>query len=214
MILAQQFYINLERKAEILYCLKRNIENPLIDKIYLFVDLSDEWLTGHIPKLDKIIKIDDGGKRIAYRVFFDYFNQNDFNHKIIILANLDIFFGETLQQVKDFSKWDNHVMALSRWDWSANNHARLFNRPDSQDVWIWKSSPSKFENVVGDYPLGMLGCDNRIANELSKTHKVINPSISIRCFHYHESCFRPYDPRVKVGGDYTHIPISSLGDIR
>ena len=64
----------------------------------------------------------------------------------------------------------------------------------------------------------MQGCDNRIAYELVKNYKVINPCKTIRCHHHHSSNFRTYragdlsqtvpEPHVRV----KHIKLDEINN--
>lgn len=114
------------------------------------------------------------------------------NH-INIIANSDIFFDETILATRYIG--DKECYALSRWDYS-NGHAYLFNRKDSQDVWVFNGTV-KCEG--GNYNLGVAGCDNKIALELKQSgYSILNPSKTIHAIHLHNSNHRTYLPKDRL----------------
>jgi hypothetical protein len=83
-------------------------------------------------------------------------------------------------------------LALSRWDVGASGSARLFERGDSQDVWVFQG-PVRGEGI-GEYPVGVYDCDNKIAWELEQAgYEVRNPALSLRTYHLHRGSERSYD---------------------
>ena len=57
-------------------------------------------------------------------------------------------------------------MALSRWDTADTIKPKLYNRNDSQDVWVFKG-PVKPE-LKANFPLGVPRCDNKLHFELQE----------------------------------------------
>jgi hypothetical protein len=107
---------------------------------------------------------------------------------IFVIANSDIYFDETLLLANHIKHGE--VYALTRYD-IKRGQARFFDRPDSQDVWIFRFVPPM---DGADFHLGVGGCDNRIAYLLNKAgYKVTNPSLSIKTYHLHESGIRTFD---------------------
>jgi hypothetical protein len=160
------------RDAENEECLKRNIENDLINKIYLLSEDDKEVIQN-----DKIVCI-----RLNHRPHYnDFFNTaNDFNPDISIIANSDIYFNETLKKLETLK--EEKCYALSRWD-NIEERLQLFNRMDSQDAWIFKG---KIKDVNSNFEIGRLGCDNRIAYELNKAGYLLrNPCYDIQACHLH-----------------------------
>jgi hypothetical protein len=170
------------RQNELLFCLNKNIENPLIDNIYLLVEGNVK-----LPKSDKLIIIKSN--RPTYRDFFDLVNVTVlFSNQISIIANTDIYFNETLSAL---DLHDRQCIALSRWD-KRKDGLRLHNERYSQDTWIFKG---KIRNVrFCDFYLGIPGCDNRIAYELNRAgYRLFNPANAIQSIHYHQSDLHNYD---------------------
>lgn len=127
--------------------------------------------------------------------FNDYFKVtcNNFGKDdIFVIANSDIFFDETLLLANQIKHGE--VYALTRYD-IKRGQARFFDRPDSQDVWIFRGGINPIEGA--DFHLGVGGCDNRIAYLLNKAgYKVTNPSLSIKTYHLHESGIRTFDYKI------------------
>lgn len=129
--------------------------------------------------------------------FNDYFNSIFMQYSygkfelddIFVIANSDIYFDETLLLANNIKHGE--VYALTRYD-IKRGQARFFDRPDSQDVWIFRGGINPIDGA--DFHLGVGGCDNRIAYLLNKAgYKVTNPSLSIKTYHLHESGIRTFD---------------------
>jgi hypothetical protein len=185
------------RQNELLFCLNKNIENPLIDNIYLLVEGNVK-----LPKSDKLIIIKSN--RPTYRDFFDLVNVTVlFSNQISIIANTDIYFNETLSAL---DLHDRQCIALSRWD-KRKDGLRLHNERYSQDTWIFKG---KIRNVrFCDFYLGIPGCDNRIAYELNRAgYRLFNPANKIQSIHYHQSDLHNYDHNTaKIPKPYLYVNI-------
>jgi hypothetical protein len=125
-------------------------------------------------------------ERLTFNQIFKLTQQ--YSDKINIIANSDIYFNETILNVR-FIK-DKECLALSRWDINENT-AVLFDRKDSQDVWIFNGAVT--ENI-GHFNLGVPGCDNRIMFELKQSgYSISNPAKTIHALHLHSSNYRTYD---------------------
>lgn len=140
------------------------------------------------------LTIHDIQPRPTYNDFFSlvckHIAKGDFsNEDIFVIANSDIYFDETLLLANKIKQCE--VYALTRYD-IKRGQARFFDRPDSQDVWIFRGA---IPPIVGaDFHLGVGGCDNRIAYLLSKNgYTVSNPSLSIKTYHLHESGVRTFN---------------------
>lgn len=169
------------------------------------------------------IEISSEHKRATYNDFFKEFEK--FPEDINIIANKDIFFDDSsLNDIILFFNNYKHnknklCLALSRWEYNDNGNSSHFNVRDSQDVWV-------FYGIVefgpySDVPLGVPGCDNRIAAELMHRYKynVLNPSKSIKTYHYHPSgdstrmYLNPdYSRNCFVEGPHEHITPCKIED--
>ena len=169
------------RRKEIEYCLKRNRESGFFKSVITL------------------------NKKPTFGELFDITRQNP--NDINIISNTDIFFDSSINEVKKIS--NNEAWALTRWNYLGDNRAEFFNRHDSQDVWIFRGGARK--DLDGNYPMGKPGCDNRLAFELKRAgYLVRNPSLSIRCFHYHISEVRTFDWNDKVAEPYLYLTPHTL----
>ncbi len=162
---------NLERQKELDYCLKKN----------------KELNVNGVPYFN-VIEIKE---RLTFNQLFELTKnyQNDIN----ILTNSDIFFDESILEVRWIK--ENECYALSRWDYNDGN-AILFNRKDSQDVWVFNGSVNC---SGGNYFMGIPGCDNKIAFELKQSgYNVLNPSKTIHAIHLHETNHRTYNVKDRL----------------
>jgi hypothetical protein len=172
------------RAAELLNCLHKNIGNKAIDFI---VNISD------VPVPDKRVINAPYKDRLTFSDFFYCINQTIQPEDISIIANLDIFFDETIVHVKHMTR--SMCYALSRWEImpdGSKNPQQVQTLGDSQDVWIFKGRIRSM--VHANFPLGKLGCDNRIAHEIKQAgYLITNPSKTIKAWHLHNSGIRNYD---------------------
>ncbi|CAM9940191.1 unnamed protein product [Choristocarpus tenellus] len=74
------------------------------------------------------------------------YSNRELNGEIVILANADIFFDESLARLGDPTMLDmeNKVFALAKWESSVNDLGHedsltLVPRIDSQDAWVLRS---------------------------------------------------------------------------
>jgi hypothetical protein len=184
------------RQKELDFCLKKNLSNRLIDRVVAICDAEIE-----VPYHRKLTVINIGRRQR----FDDLFNiTSDINPDgINIATNADIYFLE--EDVKKIISVDytNTVLALSRWDVTIGGLVEThYDHIDSQDSWIWKGRI----NVFGNFELGRAGCDNRIAYEIGKVYNIVNPSKSIKSYHFHLSEIRNYKPKDAVPPPYLRVP--------
>jgi hypothetical protein len=171
-----------ERQKEIEKCLE--INSKIFDEVILLVDDPNVFKPGF---LNVYIK-----NRPQFNDYFNY-SSNGWN----VIANSDIYFDETIKLVDKYSS--NHFIALTRYDIGKDGKARFLNRLDSQDAWIFKGKT----NFEAPFNLGVPGCDNVLAHIAQKAgYKVINPSLSIKTYHLHNSGKRSYTMRDKLPPPY------------
>jgi hypothetical protein len=203
-----QFFIhpNEERQAEILKCLKFNIENPYITSIYLLNERiynEDELDTSS----NKIIQVDIK-RRLKFQDVFDYIYDNNITGYNIIV-NSDIFLKNNIRNIY---KSDIHInkkmYALLRYEYNVNkpNEDNIFGyRGDSQDTWIIHSnfSISKKESKIFNFEFGKPGCDNKIIYLMSTIgFEIINDPEFIKTYHIHSSNIRNYTSSDRVNKPY------------
>lgn len=175
------------RQKEIDLCMHKNYDNSYIDKIIII----------------------NRGERASYGDFFKIMSQ--YPKDINIIANLDIYFDQTVKFAKNIKKMECY--ALTRWELYQNKvidfnsrHGRPSPPQWSQDAWIFRGAPNpKFFDVVDavnsqtrrnekiPFSLGIPGCDNKLAAVLREREYVVtNPSLSIKAIHVHETNSRSY----------------------
>lgn len=209
---------NKNRDDEYLFCIKQNINNPLIKKIYVFI--SDSSILNLSDIKLEIVKL---STRPTFYDLFKFCNDNLPNQKCIV-SNTDIFFDNTIQE---FSKTDfeNKFFALTRWDIYQNQgnwYIKYYDYPWmechksdgtidedesistcdlSQDCWIFQS-PIKLDER-SKFLMGKPGCDNRITQLLHESgYQVSNPSLLIKILHYHQTNYRTYSNDEVIPGPY------------
>lgn len=168
---------NTNRRNEYLSCLRYNLDCEAIDRVVVVNE------NGDLPSLktEKLTVIQTND-RPTYSDLFELINQNTIESDISIIANTDIYFGQSISVLNHLA-FNDRCFALSRWDVGPKGKAVLFDRNDSQDVWIFKG---RIKNINGDFHSGVPRCDNRIAYELEKAgYRVENPSFSIKSYHLH-----------------------------
>lgn len=196
---------NQARNSEILYCLKSNIDNHLFDHLYIFTETIPE---DPLYKSDKVTYISTNEKP-SFRTLVDYSNVN-LSNKIICLTNADIFFDDTLANIKQEHLDNKYAFCLTRWNYDLTSKAAYFmNVGCSFDTYIYPA-PLVINNI--DFRMGIPGCDNRFARELHNVgKKMINPSRLVKTYHVHDSGVRNYSERDRLGGDYLSVePIDTI----
>ena len=191
---------NIEKQKEIDICLQKNIDNPLIDNIYLYTERSCT-----VPFTSEKINI-IGSKRPTYSDFINYINfKQGFNESYNIISNTDIYFDDTLSLLDKIEMRDTCV-TLNRWDVLVDGNSKFLNTKGSQDVWIFKGKINKSLSKKSDFYLGKKCCDNVFAHLLWETgYRTISPSYDIRSYHLHNSEFRSWNEKDKVLGVHKYI---------
>jgi len=206
-ILITQFYIspNKNRQKEIVDCLIVNLDNPLIDIIYLITEQTytekEMNISSHRYK-SKVVQLNIGA-RLKYSDVFDIIE----DHKItgyIILANSDMFFDDSLITLYKTGLITNRKLYSQlrfEYDNSDLKKCKLFGpRGDSQDAWIFHSkfNIEKSHRQLFNFQLGVPACDNHI-NYLFMIlgYKVYNEPFLIKIYHNHKTEIRTYDSSTK-----------------
>lgn len=180
-----------ERQKELDYCFNSNKESGLFSEIINFSD------------------------RPTYSDFFKA--TESYPNDINILANSDIYFNDTINLVQGIEK--NKAYAITRSELEGDDivtfeEKHQYNKEakskHSQDVWVFNGTVN---NVIGNFNIGVPGCDNRIAYEISRRYQLSNPSNVIQCIHKHKEESRNYSikrpippPYLWVGVDGTEQP--------
>jgi hypothetical protein len=208
------------RLSEIQFCLKQNVDNPMITTIYLLGERSyhNDELGVSSNKIKQVVL----GRRLTYYDVFQYIAFcEEMELPILgyhILLNADIFMDETsISNLKQTTLHSHRSAgALLRWEYFATDPAKsqIFGpRFDSQDAWIFHSNfpvfmPDTSEPVKRsfDFALGRPGCDNRVAWLLDKIgYTLYNDPLFIKTYHVHQSKKRSYGNADMVKGPWLGI---------
>lgn len=191
------------RLKEIDYCLRKNMLNPCISKVIIYLDNRD---IAAVPSHCKLLPI---GRRLVYS---DWVKNSikegiDVPH-ITVLANADIVFDLSIRSLNDIpgSSW---FCAISRYE-----SFRLIANPQfAQDAWAFLASED-LQNKINitnftessSLPLGYLGCDNRIAAiALESGFSVLNPCKWVFSHHIQKSPDRDYHEGNRLLGSYAFV---------
>ena len=203
------FDANPQRQAEFLECVRRNAENHNISRVLVFVEAKADLAAlsaTHSQLASTKVTLIEHGRRLTYRDLFDYANTHLVGSRLI-LANADIFFDHSLARLAGY-ELTGKLLCLSRWDFEPNGASCFFDHSTSQDAWIF-SSP--MPHVQCHFPLGVPGCDNRLAWEAARAGLVVsNPARSIRAHHLHLTAVRRYSERERLHGPTLPVPAGVL----
>lgn len=206
-----QFFIHNdpERHAEILKCLKYNVDNPYITNIYLLNEnmYSFEELG---TNSDKIIQFNIQ-RRLRFADVFQFINEHQIGGYNVII-NSDIFFDHTLQNLyMSGIHQTKRMFALLRYEYDDAHpeQTHLFGpRADSQDTWIIHSNfsiqPSELK--LFQFEFGKPGCDNKLVYLMQLLgYEVINEPTFIKTYHYHATQMRNYTQVEQINPPYSCI---------
>lgn len=201
---------NAERQRELLECLGRNVDNPWIGQVDVFVEYAADLraLRSAYPLLaSPKVRLVAAGRRATFRDYFQH-ESLERTHRRVIIANADIFFDHTLARLSGYDL-SGRLLCLSRWDVGKDGVPRFYDYAGSQDAWFFKAPIREFPC---DFHLGVPGCDNRLAWEAGEAGLTLsNPGRSVRAFHLHLSGVRRYTQRQSLPGPTKPVPASYLG---
>jgi len=179
---------NPVRQQELDVVFEKNLKNKQFDRMYVIVDAGIKKIEA--SERNTIIGADH---RYSFREYFDLINYVTGDADVNIICNSDIYF-ESLSLFSTIKQGECY--ALSRWDVGSDGTIKLFNRPDTQDTWVFRGRINEIKDC--DFPQGYAGCDNAIADKIEKAgYKILNPSKDIKTFHLHNSGVRNYDATAK-----------------
>jgi len=198
------------RRDEMIQCLERNLNHPLIDRIYIFFERKESAcreLYNYVSAKKNNVEIIEIYERPAYRTFFEYANSVLKGNKVII-ANSDIFFDETLTEIKNYD-FNQKFFVLTRWNLADDNklylqtksnptypwkkikieefmNTSILQNTKSADAWIFKA-PIELDFDC-HYKIGTYRCDALLNFSLLQKQsrggfQVFNPCLSIRVCH-------------------------------
>ena len=223
-----QFFIhrNSMRQREIMYCLRKNLENPLIQKIYLLNERiyspNELGLTKKEMKRVKQINIQH---RITFRDIFDFIDREKIEGFAVAL-NSDIMVDKTIMKIKQSPAFQTHptLVATLRYEYTdvyvpfdTNcKQSKIFGpRGDSQDSWIIHSRhnvPVEHRNLFA-FEFGKPGCDNKVAYLFHfLNYHVYNDPLNIKTYHYHNNPHRDYTVKDRLQPVFEYFGPARLPD--
>ena len=191
---------SIQRNNEILECLYKNIHNPFISKIHLFVD--DVCALNKVIELNKHNKIHiiEVGKQPLYSDLFEYAMDN-LSEQICMISNSDIYLYECDLTV--LSQLDKYIYALSRHEHDLTCKVLGFG---SHDSFLFHGSLLKNKKEIlknMNHIQNLAGSDDNIVNILSDHgFKLLNPCFEIKIIHLHSSELRTYSSEKVAHGKY------------
>jgi hypothetical protein len=176
-----------ERGQEFLTCLKRNLANPCIKAVKVFLEVKDrdagyEYLEGFSHSKLEIIPVNH---RPTYADLIEVAN-NWGNNQIAIIVNGDIYFDENSSLERAAEITQGEFWTISRYEPTKNGSWKLFHiaTAGAHDCWIFRTPLLPFKN---HYQLGIQGCDLFIAQRAIEAGlQVLNPCLTIRPRHLHQ----------------------------
>jgi hypothetical protein len=228
--LITQFFIpsNLERKNELIFCLKENINLNIFKNIFLInekeytkdeIQLTDTEMSKIKQICFKKNNSDLKGERMKY-IHPLILVQLQKLKGYVVVSNSDIFFDNTLKNLyKTSLSIKKSFYALLRFEFDNSNpnisfqekkyKSNLFGpRPDSQDTWILHTNflPNNRQIIKCNFELGMPGCDNSIAYLFhSFGYKIYNEPFIVKTYHYHTTNIRNYNRENTIPPPYMTV---------
>lgn len=197
-----------ERDKEIKTVFLKNINNPLISKIYVFYEYINNKTPNFInfinnnitlyPYLKQKIVYIKRQNRLTFKNAFEYIKYNIPNNQYCILSNNDIYFDTSLQHFNKIN-FNNLLVTLLRYNienYNGNYSLYCENNGNpciySQDTWIVKTPLNIIPPDI-NFPLGIKGCDNRLLYQFFIAGYIIyNYAFEIKSYHLHLSNIRTY----------------------
>lgn len=202
------FYLvesNEERQKELLFCLQKNVQNTLIQNVYIFLDGNNEdsikkYVNENITDTTKIKfiyikRIPTYGDWIEYSKCF----ANTLGD-VSIFTNADIYLDESIEGIKSYVEQKESIVCLSRHEVVSETENTPHPNPQwSQDLWaiskenILSITNTFFIDELNITPTGVYRCDNKLAYIFAMRGWVIyNPFPSIKCYHLQKDIKRTY----------------------
>jgi len=200
---------NEERQEELDYCVQKNIDNILIDNIYIFLDKRIK-----IPFISSKIKLINL-ERPTYADIINYINsKKDFRDSYNIISNTDLYFDRTLLLL-DRIDMKNTCVVLNRWNVNPDGSSKFLETKGSQDVWIFKGKIKQDLSDISNFYLGKRCCDNVFLNNLYLVdYRSISPSYDIKAFHLHNVDFRTWQWGIdEIPGKHMYINLCHIEDV-
>jgi glycosyltransferase involved in cell wall biosynthesis len=191
-----------DRRAELEHCIFANLANPHVKYIHDFA--TNPHATNYLPSAitihPKYIHVSatesNNGSWLTYHTAFTYSSNLENIKKFGIywgIINCDIFLDNAHSNWSLMRGWLNsgYFLAQSRHEFKPDTNdatmdpvfAKLLHS-NTQDAWFYSTANGiNIDNC--NFHLGMLGCDNAIADRIiSRGYKIINMPITFKIIHY------------------------------
>jgi hypothetical protein len=194
---------NPARQGELRECLRRNLDNPHIGQLVLWV------YNGTPPAAESKLVVRKEDHQPSFDELFHAANTLCAPGDVAIIANSDVWFDDTAALVERIEP--NQCYALLR----VESTGKLLTtregdpRRDSQDAWVFRPP---IRPVGARFCLGRAGCDNALAYLLTRSgYDVRNPAKTICIHHLHASQLRPFKAkRFRIPPPWMHVEPTEL----
>ena len=198
---------HINRRNELLLAIRLNSANVIISKIYILCESGEEFISDLGFKV-QIVKQEN---RPKFKDLISFANTLSSNG-VKIIANTDIYFDGTISKAINVN--EKQVYCLTRWNQKDDGQIQFFPNFKSQDSWIFRGI---LPDIIGNYFMGVPGCDNRLAAEfVANGFRIGNPSLSVNSIHLHATEKRTYHKVLdRVPGEYAYcLPTHLECDIK
>jgi len=207
---------NFNRQVELDRCLYKNLNNSLLSGMILCVE--DAEILPEEVRSHQLVVIKEFPLRPSFADLLLIAAEYNNDDAIFSIQNADIYWeAEDVELVKQHIQ-PGECYALSRWDVAADGSTTLFDRLDSQDVWVIRGEIIPIPEAT--FRPGRMGVDSAFCHLLQKYgYKLSNPSKSVHTYHLHASNLRAYiSPEGKlleqpVPPPYLQIYPHQLGEV-
>ena len=182
-------FADQERLKEYSYCLGKNLNNQLADKIYLINSHRSSIRSSKLVYLDGP---EDLSISAALRIANNISQSIDNDENIVaVVHNADIYFDDTILFLQPTYKapifLSRHEEVLYHGPLYIGNQCDLENYMGSHDAFAFRLPYPKFLIESVDFHLGTPGMEARMIYELDRMGlKVTNPCKSVTCWHVHQ----------------------------
>jgi len=186
------------RQEELNFCLKNNLKNELFDTINVFleynIDLSvfkDVVMDPNVEPFSKKLRCIFLDRIPSFKDWLSIPVDG-----ISLFCNADIYFDESISEIKNYVKSNKSVVCLTRKDVKGCDTSSHPNPIWSQDCWaVSGSNIPKIDFLEKlNISTGKMRCDNKFAYLFSMHGwDLYNPINNINCYHLHESDVRSYN---------------------
>ena len=165
------------------HCLKKNALLPIEQHVVCEDDESERIVRDLVPNAF-IHRIE---KRPTFADMIRIVQKDAHPNTIFGIINSDIELTDNIEYLQDFN-FSGKSVSLARWERNTTLKLTEFLER-SQDAWFWKGPIHS--NLIGNYYLGIRGCDHRFVYELTAHgRKCIELGKDILSIHHHADITR------------------------